>query len=175
MDGLHLVPPLTPAQAAAREPVELERLDFYPDGNRVSGRYVQWRGQLYSSFSKLDGLWIEYRDTGPAPAGWEARRGSYDPRSGKSTFRRRIDRTEVERHVVFRSTGAWQGFNFVLGEFLEDGTVMVWGHGEVLADLIDAGKAPGLETMDRGRSVTGVLPWAELADVVHEVTELPLP
>ncbi|MBT1002557.1 hypothetical protein KIH31_08060 [Paenarthrobacter sp. DKR-5] len=175
MTRLRAVPPLTPEQAASSEPEELEEFIRHPGDTWASGGYLQWRGTLYEYYRIGTDVWLEYREAGHAPQGWETRPGSYDPRSGLSTFRRQIARDEIERYVRVTTKGMWHGFEFLLGKYVEDGTVMTWGGGQELADLIEAGGAPRLETSDRGRSVTGLLPWAELSDVRQEMKEEPLP
>ncbi|MHA7305076.1 hypothetical protein ACX80E_07500 [Arthrobacter sp. TMN-49] len=169
------MPPLSPAQMGAPDPDVLEVCDVLPNGMLSSGSYVRLNGEFYDTYLKGNEVWVRYRASGPVPPGWLVNQGSWNERSGKTTFRRMVPAEEIEQYVRVLTTGWWRGFEFGLVVYREDGLVAIQGEGHELADLIEAGVAPGLETFDRGRSVTGLVRWDELTDVKQLVEDLPLP
>ncbi|MGJ9421333.1 hypothetical protein [Aeromicrobium sp. CF3.5] len=75
------------------------------------------------------------------------------------------------------STGTWQGLEFGIVAYSDDGMVAVRGeYSPEMIELLESGSAPQLEVVESGRAgVVGDLPWSEMSDFSTAMTDLPLP
>lgn len=173
---MHLVPPLRPEDTPEDPPV-VESYIACPDGTLVSGHYLKWQGSYYVGYSIGTDMWIRHRVTDDLAGEWIPIPGSFNPGSGRTTYRRRVPTAEVERYVSLTSTGTWQGLQFGIVAYHEDGTVAVrGGYSPKMIELMESGAAPRLEVVEAGRAgVIGDLPWSEMSDFSTEMRDLPLP
>lgn len=155
----------------------LESYIACPDGTLVSGHYIQWNKHFYAGYSIGSDLWIRHRVEGSLSAEWIPIPGSFHEVSGRTTFRRRVPRSEVERYVRIHASGTWRGQQFGIEQYNHDGSVAVrGGYSPAMIELLASGSAPQLEVLESGRAgVIGDLPWAEMSDVRTEITDLDLP
>ncbi|NOJ60709.1 hypothetical protein [Arthrobacter sp. 260] len=148
-----------------------------PDGVLVSGHYIEWNGNFYEGYSIGTDMWIRHRVAEDLSAEWIPLPGSFNPGSGRTTYRRRVLTAEVERYVSLTSTGMWRGLQFGIIAYSEDGTVAVrGGYSPEMIELLESGAAPQLEAVEAGRAgVIGDLPWSQMSDFSTIMTDLALP
>lgn len=176
MAHLRVVPPLDPDDMEP-DPPSAEQYIACPDGTLVSGVYAKWQGSYYDAYSIGEDVWIWHRVTGDLPTDWIPIPGTFREGSRRSSFRRQIPTDELERFVSLSSTGTWQGLEFGIVAYTDDGMVAVRGeYSPEMIELLESGSAPQLEVVEAGRAgVVGDLPWSEMSDFRTEMRDLPLP
>jgi hypothetical protein len=159
--------------------------DRLPNGMRVSGAYVVWRGSEYvpgGDDPKTGRTVISFYGPEPFEDGFKRKR-TY-PRHRWPTWSRWVPLDEIERRFKVKTVGAWRDAEFrVIGQSddedvpVGDRDVLVEGPMREFGERKPIGwwlELPNMELLDQGIAF-GWVPWSELTDLREEIRETPFP